>query len=163
MAEETKIQWTDHTFNPWIGCQHVSPGCKFCYAETMMDHRYGKVEWGPHGERKRTAEANWKLPIRWAKLAVARGESSRVFSASLADIFDNKAPEGARDDLFDLIRKTPELDWQLLTKRPENIGKMLPADWYGGPYDPDDIDEKQIVAALKRFAGGLRLRRPKSS
>jgi protein gp37 len=47
--EDSKIEWTDHTFNPWIGCQGVSPGCDHCYAETMMDHRYGKVEWGPHG------------------------------------------------------------------------------------------------------------------
>jgi protein gp37 len=49
--ENSKIEWTDHTFNPWIGCQHVSPGCEHCYAEAMMDHQYGKVEWGPHGER----------------------------------------------------------------------------------------------------------------
>jgi DNA repair photolyase len=65
MGENSKIEWTDHTFNPWIGCQHVSPGCDHCYAEAMMDHRYGKVEWGPHGERKRTSDENWKKPIRW--------------------------------------------------------------------------------------------------
>ena len=59
MGENSKIEWTDHTFNPWIGCQKVSPGCDHCYAEAMMDHRYGKVEWGPHGERKRTSDANW--------------------------------------------------------------------------------------------------------
>ena len=53
MGENSKFEWTDDTFNPWIGCQHVSPGCDHCYAEAMMDHRYGKVEWGPHGERKR--------------------------------------------------------------------------------------------------------------
>ena len=65
MGENSKIEWTDHTFNLWIGCQHVSPGCDHCYAEAMMDHRYGKVEWGPHGERKRTSEANWKKPLKW--------------------------------------------------------------------------------------------------
>ena len=43
------IEWCDHTFNPWMGCQHVSPGCDHCYAEDMMDRRYGKVQWGPHG------------------------------------------------------------------------------------------------------------------
>ena len=51
MGKNSKIEWTDHTFNPWIGCQHVSSGCDHCYAEVMMDHRYGRVEWGPHGER----------------------------------------------------------------------------------------------------------------
>ena len=57
--ENSKIEWCDHTFNPWIGCQHVSPGCDRCYAETMMDQRYGKVQWGPHGQRKRTSAATW--------------------------------------------------------------------------------------------------------
>lgn len=65
MAENSKIEWTDHTFNPWIGCQKVSPGCDHCYAEALMDTRWGKVQWGPHGERKRTSEANWKQPLRW--------------------------------------------------------------------------------------------------
>lgn len=129
MAENSKIEWTDHTFNPWIGCQNVSPGCDHCYAEVMMDHRYGKVKWGPHGERVRTAPANWRKPLQWAKAAIGR---PRVFCASLADVFDNKAPEGARADLFDLIRQTPQLDWLLLTKRPQNIAKMLPGDWDSG-------------------------------
>ena len=130
MAENSKIEWTDHTFNPWMGCQKVSAGCDHCYAETLMDHRYGKVQWGPNGERKRTSPANWRKPLQWAR--EANGKRPRVFCASLADVFDNKAPAGARDDLFALIRATPELDWLLLTKRPENIGKMLPADWGAG-------------------------------
>jgi protein gp37 len=125
MAENSKIEWTDHTFNPWIGCQKVSPGCDHCYAEAMMDKRYGKVQWGPHGERKRTSETNWKLPLRWAKAARNAERRPRVFCASLADVFDNQVPPEWRADLIDLIHATPELDWLLLTKRPENIGKML--------------------------------------
>ena len=132
MGENSKIEWCHHTFNPWIGCQHVSPGCDRCYAEALMDHRYGKVQWGPHGERKPTSEAYWKQPYRWAKAARQSGTRARVFCASLADIFDNKAPEGARPDLFRLIRETPEMDWLLLTKRPQNIARMLPADWGNG-------------------------------
>jgi protein gp37 len=124
--EDSKIEWTDHTFNPWMGCQKVSPGCDRCYAEAMMDHRYGKVQWGPHGERKRTAEATWKMPIRWNKQARETGTRLRVFCASLADIWDNRALKEWRRDLFQLIAATPELDWLLLTKRPENIAKMLP-------------------------------------
>lgn len=124
MAENSKIEWTDHTFNPWIGCQKVSPGCDNCYAEALMDKRYRKVEWGPHGERKRTSEANWKLPLRWAKQA--NGHRPRVFCASLADVFDNQAPMKWRADLWSLIQQTPQLDWLLLTKRPENIARMLP-------------------------------------
>lgn len=130
MAENSKIEWTTHTFNPWIGCQKVSPGCDRCYAEAMMDHRYGRVQWGPHGERIRTSVANWRKPYKWAR--EANGSRPRVFCASLADVFDNKAPKGARADLWALIRATPELDWLLLTKRPENVAKMLPDDWADG-------------------------------
>jgi protein gp37 len=129
MGENSKIEWTDHTFNPWIGCQKVSPGCDHCYAEAMMDTRYGRVKWGPHGERKRTSEANWRKPIAWDKAAAMRGVRARVFCASLADVFDNQVPREWRDDLWDLIAWTKELDWLLLTKRPQNITKMLPQGW----------------------------------
>lgn len=132
MAEFSKIEWTDHTFNPWIGCQKVSPGCDHCYAEAMMDHRYHKVQWGPHGKRVRTWEQNWRGPLKWAKNAAETGKSARVFCASLADVFDNKADASWRVDLFRLISNTPELDWLLLTKRPENCKRMLPPDWGAG-------------------------------
>jgi protein gp37 len=124
MGENSKIEWTDHTFNPWIGCQKVSPGCDRCYAEAMMDHRYHRVEWGPHGERKRTSVANWRKPRQWAR--AANRTRPRVFCASLADVFDNQVPSEWRSDLFDLIAATPELDWLLLTKRPENLVRMFP-------------------------------------
>ena len=93
----------------------------------------GKVEWGPHGERKRTAVENWKEPTRWnAEGRVFKrehGRRQRVFSASLADVFDNQVDSAWREDLFDLIRECRRLDWLLLTKRPQNISKMLPPDW----------------------------------
>ncbi|MEZ0063985.1 protein gp37 [Bradyrhizobium elkanii] len=129
MGEKTEIAWCDSTFNPWIGCQKVSAGCDNCYAETLMDKRYHKVEWGPHGERKRTSAANWKLPLRWAKAARAAGTRPKVFCSSLADVFDNQVDPSWRVDLFNLIAETEELDWLLLTKRPENIAKMLPTNW----------------------------------
>jgi protein gp37 len=129
MGEKTEIAWCDSTFNPWVGCQKVSAGCDNCYAETLMDKRYHKVEWGPHGERKRTSEANWKLPLRWNKAAKAAGTRPRVFCSSLADVFDNQVNQSWRIDLFDLIGETEHLDWLLLTKRPENIAKMLPTNW----------------------------------
>jgi protein gp37 len=136
MGENSKIEWCDHTFNPWIGCQKVSPGCDHCYAEAMMDHRYKKVRWGPHGERKRTSEQNWKKPIQWNAQARSfrkeNGHRPRVFCASLADVFDNQVDSSWRNDLFALIRKCNKLDWLVLTKRPENIEKMLPSDWRDG-------------------------------
>jgi protein gp37 len=124
MGENSKIQWCDHTFNPWIGCQKVSPGCDHCYAEAQEDHRFHRVQWGPHGERKRTSQATWRNPLRWAKQAT--GHRPRVFCASLADWLDNRVPRQWRSDLGRLIEATPELDWLLLTKRPENYEKLAP-------------------------------------
>src|SRR5262249_25472487 len=60
------------------------------------------------------------------------GRRQRVFCASLADVFDNQVDDGWRADLFRLIRACDQLDWQILTKRPQNISKMLPADWGDG-------------------------------
>jgi protein gp37 len=128
MAEHSKIEWTHHTFNPWIGCQKVSPGCDRCYAEAWAK-RYGWVEWGPHGNRKRTSEANWRKPLQWAKAARCTKQRHRVFCASLADVFDNQVPKEWRRDLWRLISETPGLDWLLLTKRPENIERFLPEMW----------------------------------
>jgi protein gp37 len=128
MAENTKIEWADHTFNPWIGCAKVGPGCDHCYAEALAE-RYSMAEWGPKAERKRTGTSNWHLPRRWAKRAdrffAEHGRRQRVFCASLADVFDNQAPAAWRADLLDLIEATPELDWLLLTKRIGNVEGML--------------------------------------
>jgi protein gp37 len=135
MADTSKIEWTDSTFNPWIGCQHASPGCDHCYAEQQNIFRKWAADgaWGPHAERRRTSVANWKKPVvrntDGRHFERTHGRRRRVFCASLADVFDNKVPVDWRTDLFRLIRDTPNLDWQLLTKRPENIANMLPPDW----------------------------------
>lgn len=130
MGENSKIEWCDHTWNPWMGCVKVSDGCKFCYAEALMDKRWGKVEWGPSGQRKRTSDSNWAKPYQWNKQAEKAGRRDRVFCASLADIFEDK-PDQRREmdqwryDLFKMIIATPNLDWLLLTKRPELVNSTI--------------------------------------
>lgn len=138
MSENSKIEWTDHTFNPWEGCQKVGPGCDNCYAEAR-NARFGggaAPNWGPGAPRRRTSAANWAKPRRWAREAEAfaarHGRRQRVFCASLADVFDNAVDPAWRADLFDLIRATPQLDWQLVTKRIGNAASMLPEDWGDG-------------------------------
>lgn len=116
--ENSNIAWTDNTFNPWMGCTKVSPGCLNCYAEFRMDTRWKKVKWGKGNPRKRTTAANWMQPLRWNEQAAEAGTRTLVFCASLADVFDNEVDGAWRDDVFALINSTPHLDWQLLTKRP---------------------------------------------
>ena len=118
--ENSKIEWTDHTFNPWMGCTRVSPACDNCYAAEMMDTRYGRVRWGSGEQRVRTAPGNWAKPRKWNRDT----PGAFVFSASLADVFDNEVPQEWREDLFALIRETPRLTWLLLTKRIGNVPRM---------------------------------------
>ena len=153
MAENTKIEWANHTFNPWFGCQKVGPGCDHCYAEGWAK-RSGLVQWGPGTDRRRSSEANWRKPIKWNRQAeiqhnawqafkethpgltdaqlveagFAKPERPRVFCASLADVFDNAVPDAWRMDLFSLIAKTPYLDWLLVTKRVGNVMRMCSGD-----------------------------------
>lgn len=136
MAETTGISWTDATFNPWIGCAKVSPGCDHCYAEVSTPSRTMKIVWGPQEARKRTSAGNWNLPVRWnaahAAFQAQHGRRRRVFCASLADVFDNRTDPQWRADLWALVRSTPNLDWLMLTKRIGNVPAMLPADWGNG-------------------------------
>lgn len=131
MGEKTGIAWTHHSFNAWVGCSAVGEGCKFCYAERLVIDRLGK----DFATRWRTSATNWKDPLRWDRAAAAAGERHRVFTLSLGDVFDNQVPDDWRvgpGGLFPLIKATPNLDWQLVTKRIGNAAKMLPADWGAG-------------------------------
>lgn len=166
MSESSKIEWTDSTFNPWIGCTKVGPGCDHCYAEALMDVRHRRVQWGAGQPRARTSADNWKAPLSWNKhpfyecldcgnrFAPDRRKEGfitcpacsphkgrkvqdvedgsrikqvrrRVFCASLADVFDNEVAPAWRRDLLELIAKTPNLDWLLLTKRIGQAHRML--------------------------------------
>lgn len=152
MADSTEIAWCDSTFNPWIGCTKVGPGCDHCYAEADFDLRKHRAKWGPGNPRSRTSAHNWRQPLRWNSKRFMecgacgwRGECEaeligcgncgsishmddarrRVFCASLADVFDNEVPEQWRGDLFALIDQTPDLDWLILTKRIGNAERMM--------------------------------------
>jgi protein gp37 len=131
MAENSGIEWTHHTFNPWIGCTKVSPACDHCYAEAW-DARFKGDRWGPHSDRTRTK--TWGNPVKWQKQAEADGVRYRVFVASLADVFDNHKSilPAWRRELWMLIKSCPDLDFLMLTKRPQNIGRYLPDDWGDG-------------------------------
>ncbi len=129
MGTDSAIGWTDHTFNPWQGCSHVSPGCENCYAEAL-GKRTGRVEWGDDAERVVTSPAYWRNPEKWDRAAEAAGRPALVFCASLADVFEDR-PElrRPRSELFHLAAETKNLRWLLLTKRPENVLRLVPSRW----------------------------------
>lgn len=147
MGADSKIEWTDHTFNPWIGCTKVSPACDNCYAEAMMDKRLGQVEWG--GDRRRTSKANWRQPYRWNNAAEI-GKPVFVFCASLADVFDNQVPVEWRRDLFAMIRETPNLTWLLLTKRIGNVIPMVREAY--GPLLPENVAIGATMANQEEYS-----------
>lgn len=129
MGESTAIGWTDHTFNPWWGCARVSPGCEHCYAEAFAK-RTGHAVWGKRSERRFFGDKHWAEPVKWNAAAEAAGVRRRVFCASMADVFEDRDDLGdERARLWALIEDTPHLDWQLLTKRPENVLGMVPPRW----------------------------------
>lgn len=145
MAEKSAISWTKSTFNPWIGCTKIGPGCDACYADQLDATRLSKTlgggtkeipirHWGAGAPRYRTSVQNWNQPLKWNKQAPESEFAGRkgywpVFCASLADVFDNEVPDEWRRDLFELIDATPNLEWLLVTKRIGNVWKMLPAGW----------------------------------
>lgn len=126
--ENSKIEWTQHTFNPWWGCFKISDGCKNCYAE-KLDARFGETHWGKDAPRKFMSDAHWNKPLVWNRKAAAAGERHRVFCASMSDVLEI-LPDGhpstdaineARERLWALMAETQSLDWLILTKRPENF------------------------------------------
>jgi protein gp37 len=129
MGEDTAIGWCDHTLNPIIGCEEISPGCAHCYAKVSTPARVrrakGTETWGPSGTRSETKD--WEAAARkWHMAAVGASRRRRVFCASLSDVLEDR-PEWVpvRVRLVRLIAATPWLDWLLLTKRPENAVRLV--------------------------------------
>lgn len=143
MGEKTGISWTDHTFNPWWGCQKVSEACRNCYAEAtdkrgLLDG--GISHWGPAAPRRFFGNDHWKQPDKWNRKAAADGVRRRVFVASMADVFERRDDlEPHRLRLWQTIKRCTSLDWLLLSKRPENMFSMIP--WLDNRYIPNWPEE----------------------
>jgi protein gp37 len=121
MGKDTDIGWTGHTQNFWQGCHKVSPGCKYCYM--FRDKiRYGKDP----NIVVRSKDATFYAPLKWKEPALV----------SWSDFFIEEA-DPWRADAWDVIRRTPHLTYQVLTKRPERVLDHLPADW--GEYGWDNV------------------------
>jgi protein gp37 len=157
MAEVTKIEWCHHTWNPWMGCTKISSACDHCYAETERDKRYHVVKWG--GPRVQTSDDTRRNPYGWNRKAAYDGVRRRVFCLSLGDFWDNQVAGEWRSEALDVIRKCRSLDWLILTKRPQNIRKMLPPDWgaEGWPHVWLGVTTENMAEARRRIPILLRV------
>lgn len=170
MGKHSRISWTHHTFNPWWGCEKISPGCAHCYAATLSS-RYGKELWGKGEPREQRSEKYWSEPLKWNRAAEAAGERQRVFTASMADVFEDRRDlDDLRLRLWGLILRTPWLNWLLLTKRPEHVtrlwslaekisveGTWPPENiWLGTTVENQECAEKRIPELLS--VPGVRIR-----
>jgi protein gp37 len=113
---KTKIQWTDKSHNFWHGCRKVSPGCKFCYMYRL------KKQYGQDGSNiYRLSDATFYSPLY-------EKEPCMIFTCSFSDFFLLEA-DLWREDAWSVIKRTPHIIWQILTKRPERVLACLPDDW----------------------------------
>jgi protein gp37 len=126
MAERTGISWTERTWNPWMGCTKISPGCQNCYMYRDM-RQYGRDP----TRVQRTSEENWSKLLKWNDEARRNRQQSMVFTCSLSDWFHEDA-DAWRPEAWQVIRACPNLLFQILTKRPLRIREHLPLDWGDG-------------------------------
>lgn len=123
MAQGSRIEWTDATWNPVTGCTKISAGCKHCYAE-RMSHRLKAmgVEQYRNGFKLTLQPETLELPLRWRR-------PRRVFVNSMSDLFHRDVPVDYIKRVFDVMQKCPQHSFQVLTKRPEiatRISSELP-------------------------------------
>lgn len=148
MSENSKIEWCDHTFNPWWGCVKVSPGCKNCYAAKGRGAPY----WGMDAPRRFMKDSTWENPVKWNEKAEKLGIRHKVFCGSMCDVFEDRRDlDAPRRRLIQLITDTPNLDWLLLTKRPENVVWPIISDnvWLGTSVENQEMADLRIPELLK--------------
>jgi protein gp37 len=156
---KTSIEWTavqapdgtwvpGYTFNPWWGCVKVSPACLNCYADAF-DQRLGGAHWGPDAPFRFFGDEHWDAPRKWNARAAKLGLRLRVFCASMADWLQERPElEAPRARLLRLIDETPDLDWLMLSKRPENLATLTPWEIRGGA--PRNVMNGTTVQDQKR-------------
>lgn len=153
---ESKIEWTEQTWNPTTGCTKLSPGCKHCYAETMAARLQAMGAAG--------YAAGFDLALHAGRLLqpMGRKKPTIYFVNSMSDLFHEGVPDAFLDRVFDTIRATPWHTYQILTKRAERLPLYFssracpPNVWLGVSVEDrrhgvPRIDYLRAVAAKVRF------------
>jgi len=119
MSNNSKIEWTDSTWNPVRGCSKVSPGCKHCYAETLAE-RFRGVKGHPFefGFDLRLVPEKLGDPIRW-------NQSRMIFVNSMSDLFHKNVPDDYIEKVCRVMLAANWHTYQILTKRPDRMARLL--------------------------------------
>ena len=131
MSKDTRISWATDSFTTHWGCTEVpeSPACEHCYAREFA-HRLGFDLWGNDKPRRFFGDKHWAEPLKWDRIAAKTGQRRRVFVNSMSDTFEGRRDlDAARERLWALIPQCQHSDFLLLTKRPQNILRMVPREW----------------------------------
>lgn len=133
MGKDTKIEWTHHSKSPWWGCTHAgSLGCDHCYVRDM-DKRFCGAGHFDGNPRRTFGRRYWRELRRWDRVAAKLGERHRVFIGSVCDVFEEGPLQDAeRAKLWPRLAECTHLDMLMLTKRPQNAARMVPAEWMRG-------------------------------
>ena len=115
-ADHSGIEWTEATWNPTSGCTKVSPGCDRCYAERIT-RRFPQTF--PNGFRLTLREDALEIPLHWRRPRL-------IFVNSMSDLFHVDVPEEYLQRVFDVMRRTPQHTYQILTKRAERLARVAP-------------------------------------
>lgn len=137
---DSKIEWTDYTWNPVTGCQKVSQGCKNCYAETMAKRFWKDRDFGDvvcHYDRL-------DQPVRLRK-------PRRIFVNSMSDLFHEKVSFAFIVRVFEIMAATPQHTYQILTKRPERMEEFVNRWW---SYVDDTLKNVWLGVSIEDQASG---------
>lgn len=149
---ETGIIWSERTWNPMSGCQKVSAGCKFCYAETLAEQKRGSPAF-PQGFDLTLRPHKLKEPFKLK-------EPTLIFANSMSDLFFDQVPESFRHQVLDVIEATPQHEYQVLTKRPAEMLKFskkrkLPPNFWAG-VSVENAKVKDRIEILKQVQAEIR-------
>lgn len=131
MGKDTKISWSTDSFTTHWGCTEVpqSQACENCYAREFAKRLRYDI-WGQDKPRRFFDDEHWRQPLSWNRIAARTGRRRRIFVNSMSDTFEGRRDlDPVRQRLWDLIPECPDCDWLLLTKRPQNILRMVPPAW----------------------------------
>lgn len=155
MAQTSRIEWTEATWNPTVGCTKISPGCKHCYAEAMAKRLHAMSTPGYENEFRLTV-----LPDRLNE-PLRRKKPTIYFVNSMSDLFHKNVSDGYIEQVFDVIARCPHHTFQVLTKRAERLAayflrRTLPKNAWIGVSVEDQTYGLPRIEALRRINAHIR-------